>query len=50
MIVTQAFGRTGHESTRVIVGAYALSEAGQDEANRTLDVLLVYAVDHAAAL
>jgi hypothetical protein len=31
MISKQVFGRTGHASTRVIFGAYALSEATQAE-------------------
>ena len=46
MIQKQAFGRTGHESTRTIFGAAALSLVTQDEADRTLDVLLKYGVNH----
>jgi aryl-alcohol dehydrogenase-like predicted oxidoreductase len=46
MIPTQEFGRTGHESTRVIFGAYALSKAKQAEADRILDLLLEYGVNH----
>jgi aryl-alcohol dehydrogenase-like predicted oxidoreductase len=40
------FGRTGHQSTRVIFGAAALSHVSQDVADRTLDVLLRYGVNH----
>lgn len=40
------FGRTGHDSTRVIFGAAALKAATQDEADRALDVLLAHGVNH----
>lgn len=33
------FGRTGHASTRVIFGGYALSQATQAEADRVLELL-----------
>ncbi len=46
MIATQPFGRTGHSSTRTIFGAAALSDVSQDEADRTLEVLLQYGVNH----
>jgi aryl-alcohol dehydrogenase-like predicted oxidoreductase len=46
MIAKQPFGRTGHLSTRTIFGAAALSHVTQDEADRTLDVLLQYGVNH----
>ena len=46
MIATQPFGRTGHLSTRAIFGAAALSSVTQGEANRTLEVLLQYGVNH----
>lgn len=46
MIPTQPFGRTGHMSTRTIFGAAALSQVTQAEADRTLDVLLQYGVNH----
>src|ERR671938_1608720 len=46
MIATQPFGRTGHMSTRAIFGAAALSSVTQDEADRTLEVLLEYGVNH----
>jgi predicted aldo/keto reductase-like oxidoreductase len=46
MIELKAFGRTGHESSRTIFGAVALGSVRQDEADRTLDVLLHYGVNH----
>jgi aryl-alcohol dehydrogenase-like predicted oxidoreductase len=46
MIPRQAFGRTGHESTRTIFGAAALGEVTQEQADRTLEVLLQYEVNH----
>jgi aryl-alcohol dehydrogenase-like predicted oxidoreductase len=46
MIPKQPFGRTGHASTRVIFGAYALSGTTQAEADRALDILLEYGVNH----
>lgn len=46
MISRQAFGCTGHQSTRVIFGAAALSRVAQDEADRSLEVLLQYGVNH----
>lgn len=46
MITTQVFGRTGHLSTRALFGAASLSQVTQDEADRTLDVLLKYGINH----
>src|ERR1041385_3752364 len=40
------FGRTGHQSSRVIFGGAALSRVTQDVADRALDVLLEYDVNH----
>lgn len=45
-IATQSFGRTGHMSTCTIFGGAALSHATQEEADRTLEVLLQYGVNH----
>lgn len=45
-IAKQLFGRTGHMSTRTLFGAAALSAATQEEADRTLDLLLQYGVNH----
>ena len=47
MAVAQAdFGRTGHRSSRTIFGAAALSRVTQAAADRTLEVLLRYGVNH----
>lgn len=40
------FGRTGHQSSRTIFGAAALGNVSQTEADRTLDLLLEYGVNH----
>ncbi len=45
-IATLPFGRTGHMSTRTLFGAAALGSVTQEEADRTLDVLLRYGVNH----
>ncbi len=45
-IAVQPFGRTGHMSTRTIFGAASLSRVTQEEADRTLEVLLQYGVNH----
>lgn len=46
MITKEPFGRTGHDSTRTLFGAAALSQVSQAEADRALDVLLEYGVNH----
>jgi aryl-alcohol dehydrogenase-like predicted oxidoreductase len=46
MISTHPFGRTGHVSTRTIFGAAALGGVTQEEADRTLDLLLQYGINH----
>ena len=46
MIDRQPFGRTGHQSSRVIFGAAAFSRVNQDDADRTLEVLLENGVNH----
>jgi aryl-alcohol dehydrogenase-like predicted oxidoreductase len=45
-IPTVPFGRTGHESTRVIFGGAALSRVSQDHADSVLDILLEHDVNH----
>src|SRR4051812_14271726 len=40
------FGRTGHDSTRIIFGAASLSRVDQDEADRALDVMLEHGINH----
>jgi aryl-alcohol dehydrogenase-like predicted oxidoreductase len=46
MIEKRLFGRTGHRSSCVLLGGAALSDATPDEANRALDLLLEYGVNH----
>jgi aryl-alcohol dehydrogenase-like predicted oxidoreductase len=45
-IPVDAFGRTGHKSSRTLFGAAALGRASQDVADRTLEVLLRHGVNH----
>jgi aryl-alcohol dehydrogenase-like predicted oxidoreductase len=40
------FGRTGHQSTRTIFGAAALSKATEAEADRALELVDRYGLDH----
>lgn len=46
MIPKMPFGRSGHESTRVIFGGAALSAVSQAEADATLDLLLEHGINH----
>lgn len=43
---SQLFGRTGHDSSRVIFGAAALGGMRQDKADGVLDLLLQHGVNH----
>src|SRR6202171_2352510 len=45
-IPVDAFGRTGHNSSRTLFGAASLSRVTQDAADRTLEVLLEHGVNH----
>ena len=45
-IPTLPFGRIGHQSTRTLFGAAALGRVSQDDADRTLDLLLQYGINH----
>jgi aryl-alcohol dehydrogenase-like predicted oxidoreductase len=45
-IATLPFGRLGHQSTRTLFGAAALGRVSQDDADRILEVLLQYRVNH----
>jgi aryl-alcohol dehydrogenase-like predicted oxidoreductase len=45
-IETAPFGRTGHQSTRVLFGAAVLSSKTQAEADRVFDVLVAAGVNH----
>ena len=46
MIEKRRFGRTGHMSTATIFGAAALKNVSQGEADRALELLLEYGVNH----
>lgn len=46
MILKRPFGRTGHQSTVTLFGAAAFSRVTQAEADRTMDLLLTYGVNH----
>ena len=46
MVGQDAFGRTGHMSSRTIFGGASLSHVTQDAADRTLEVLLHHGVNH----
>ena len=40
------FGRTGHTSTRLVLGAAAFSDVSQAETDATIDVALSYGINH----
>jgi aryl-alcohol dehydrogenase-like predicted oxidoreductase len=46
MISKRPFGRTGHESSRAVFGAASLGKVTQTEADKTLDLLLEYGINH----
>ncbi len=46
MIAKLPFGSTGHDSARTLFGAAALGKVDQAAADRTLDLLLRYGVNH----
>lgn len=46
MISKGSFGRTGHDSTQAVFGAASLGKVAQAEADKTLDLLLEYNVNH----
>src|SRR5882672_12061829 len=46
MIERRSFGRTGHLSSVTLFGGAALARATQDDADRALEVLLRYGVNH----
>ena len=46
MIEKRRFGRTGHMSTAAIFGAAALKNVSQGDADRALELLLEYGVNH----
>jgi len=46
MIERRPFGRTGYQSSATLFGAAALAQASQADADRALEVLLRYGVNH----
>jgi aryl-alcohol dehydrogenase-like predicted oxidoreductase len=46
MIEQAPFGRTGHQSTRVIFGAAALGRMSQERADATMEIVLEFGVNH----
>jgi aryl-alcohol dehydrogenase-like predicted oxidoreductase len=46
MIEKQAFGKTGHASSRVIYGAAGLGRADQEDVDKTLEALFEYGINH----
>lgn len=46
MIPKEPFGKTGHESSRVVFGGFALYSASEAEADRALELLLHFGVNH----
>lgn len=46
MIPTQPFGRTGHDSTRIIFGAAALGNVSQGDADRTMELIMEHGINH----
>lgn len=46
MVSRSVFGRTGHQSSRVIFGAAALGGMRQERADQLLDILLEFGVNH----
>jgi aryl-alcohol dehydrogenase-like predicted oxidoreductase len=46
LIEKRPFGRTGHMSTATIFGGAALMQATQKDADRALEILLMYGVNH----
>src|SRR5574341_390703 len=46
MIERRPFGRSGHTSTATVFGGAALGQASQADADRALDLLLRYGVNH----
>ncbi len=45
-VETERFGKTGHLSSRAIFGSFSLGHVSQDEADRVLELLLLYGINH----
>src|SRR5919112_2875918 len=46
MIPAQAFGRTGHDSTRILFGAAAIGNVSQADADRTMELIRDHDINH----
>src|SRR3954452_12844528 len=46
MIPTAPFGKTGHQSTCTIFGAAAFSDVTQNDADRTMELILQHGINH----
>ncbi len=46
MIPLQPFGKTGHDSTRILFGAAALGSVTQDEADQTMELIRGHDINH----
>jgi len=46
VLPTQPFGRTGHNSTRVIFSAAALARSSEEDGEQALALLLEHGVNH----
>ncbi len=46
MMQKRLFGRTGHMSTRALFGAAALARVSQEDADRTLELILSFGINH----
>lgn len=45
-IAKKEFGRTGHQSTRLLFGAAALGSVTQDEADQTMELIIEHGINH----
>ena len=45
-IAKKAFGRTGHQSARLLFGAAAFGDVTQDEADQTMQLLMEHGINH----
>jgi len=45
-ISKMSFGRTGHNSTRLLFGAAALGNVTQDEADQTMELIIKHGINH----
>ena len=46
MIPVQPFGRTGHDSTRLLFGAAAIGNVSQEEADQTMELIREHGINH----